>query len=165
LKQPNTIMVSVAFNPLDSDILAAGDQSEGIGVLDVRNGKLLRVLRWGSAHVVAFSPDGQTLVSAGFGGFGLGAPAPALVSWDFRTGAPLWSTGGLVYSIAFSPDGRVLAATGLTALQLWDSTQHKLLGTFDISAAAVFHPRQRMLATTFWDSIRLWKLRIDSASH
>jgi uncharacterized caspase-like protein len=172
LKHPY-IVVSVAFNPLDGWILAAGDYRQSVRVWDVLNGNSLRVLRsnppsYGEA--VAFSPDGKTLVS--------GHASGALISWDFRTGAMLWKTqfaGSGVDSIAFSPDGQLLAAEGRSKLRVWDAAQHELLGTFDISdqsysvsyeaAVVAFHPHQHLLATTIaGDSIQLWSFRIDRAS-
>jgi WD40 repeat protein len=65
---------------------------------------------------VAFSPDGQTLLTGGWDG--------AARFWDGATGKPLdppLTHGGTVNSVAFLPDGRsVLTASEDGAARLWD---------------------------------------------
>ncbi|MEN1975479.1 nSTAND1 domain-containing NTPase [Cellulomonas sp. P4] len=74
----------------------------------------------GAVYVVAFSPDGGTLVAAVLSGSvrlldvrDLAAPRPL--------GDPVTGPAGYVYSAAYSPDGRTVAATGNDGtVWLWD---------------------------------------------
>ena len=70
-----------------------------------------------SVSSVAFSPDGQRLVS--------GSSDNTLWLWDAQTGAPIGQPlaghGYKVYSVAFSPDGqRIISGSNDQMLRLWD---------------------------------------------
>jgi WD40 repeat protein len=67
-------------------------------------------------NAVAFSPDGQMLVST---------ELAAVRRWDLRGGtpremAPLKGEGSLTLCVAFAPAGRMLACGDETHVQLWD---------------------------------------------
>jgi WD40 repeat protein len=141
---------SVAFSP-DGSLLATGgplprrtifdapsgnEQPEGwIKILDARSGDELRAFtgRLGSINSLAFSPDGQTLVSGGraFGNDSAGE----IKFWDVRSGQELSSlTTTVINAVAFSPDGRHLVSGGYcdydkvqsrctgSALKLWEES-------------------------------------------
>jgi WD40 repeat protein/murein DD-endopeptidase MepM/ murein hydrolase activator NlpD len=175
LKHPG-IVVSVAFSPTKPDILAAGDYQQSVRVWNFRTSTRLRVLyanppSYGEA--VAFSPDGQTLAT--------GHASGALVLWDTTTWKmrrivrPGGDTRDGISSVAFSPDGQILAsASGRQTVSFWDAVQGTPLGKFDISdgseynnydgAAAVFSPRQHLLATTIsGDLIQIMKVIVKRA--
>ncbi len=173
LKHPY-IVVSVAFNPQNSAILAAGDYKQSVRVWNLTTGSQPRVLystppSYGEA--VAFSPDGKTLATGHANGdlitWGAGTWAK---SHTMRYQKPGDGTG--IDSVAFSPDGKLLAAaSGEEVLRFWDPDRGTILGTFDISdhsastnynsAVVAFNPRRHLLATTIsGDFIQIWKLTV-----
>src|SRR5262245_45082616 len=91
-----------------------------VGVLDAPSGKWLMMMK---AHtdevtVVASSPDGKLMASAGKDGL--------LCVWDLATGRQLHAMKGQADSVAFSPDGKHLAAGGADkAVRLLDISTGK----------------------------------------
>src|SRR5262249_33888441 len=109
------------------------------------------------AQAVAFSPNGQILVTAG------GNSAPRL--WDVAThrqiGTLPTGTGGhhFVAALAFSPNGKILATAG-NSVRLWDVTTHRQMGAplpvaTDSFYSVAFNPSGKILATA-GNSVRLW---------
>ncbi len=91
---------------------------------------------WDGATSVAFSPDGQTLASAGSSGL-FGQYTDTIRLWDAKTGV-LKSVfvGDGAESIVFSPNGQILATRRERSIQLWDvntATRIATLETYIIS--------------------------------
>jgi WD40 repeat protein len=143
-----------AFRSLD-DI-----QSRGV-LLDNLQAKppLLQYLFGHEASVasIAFSPDGQKLISGG----------NPIILWDVNTRQPigqlLTEHKSYVQSVAFSPDGKTLASGGDdNTIILWDSATQQpigkpLTGHNDRIYSLVFSPDGKVLASGSWDdSIILW---------
>ena len=125
---------SVAFSR--NGTLASGSQGGTIHLWDATTGQHLRVLTpldvFGNAEIVnsiAFSPDGNTLASAGKSFL-----SGIIHLWDATTGQhrkkiePWGMNAGGLWSVAFSPDGSTLAGASQTLpgmrhgeLYLWDA--------------------------------------------
>jgi WD40 repeat protein/tRNA A-37 threonylcarbamoyl transferase component Bud32 len=87
---------------------------------------------WDSPHgmvvALAFSPDGKTLASSGWG---LAVDVRDVASG--RTVRSLTGHSGSVLALAFSPDGETLASGGLDgAVKLWDARTGRERETLDI---------------------------------
>jgi WD40 repeat protein len=122
----------------------------------------------GAVTSIAFSPDAQTLASAGEDG--------AVVMWDVAEHRPrrelVGEAGEPVNSVVFSPDGETLA-TGADRVNLWDVASGARLGslqsgTRDFVAVVAFSPDGQTLA---WGSysiaptdhlLVLWPATIDA---
>jgi WD40 repeat protein len=105
----------LAFSP-DSKRLACATDEE-VRVLDLVTGQRLFALKGhrGTSLMVAFSPDGKRLVTAG----------ADLKLWDAGTGQELLTLAAFPFSsaIAFSPDGHRIASAGEDGtVMLWDAT-------------------------------------------
>lgn len=96
---------SVAFSPT-TDVLASAASGE-VFIWEAPTGKRIAKLETGGKYdKVAFSPDGKTLVSAGFG--------IAIEIWDLSTvskQAALDDQGAIKLALAFAPDGSIIIAS------------------------------------------------------
>ena len=115
LKRTIDVEESVASLALSRDGLLATAGGSRIVLWEFDTGKKRRVLTGVKPLTLAFSPDGQTLVS--------GHGNHVVVLWDVATGMRLQTLRGHtdeVRGVAFSPDGSTLASSGTDGiLRLW----------------------------------------------
>lgn len=112
----------------------------------------------GQVDAVVFSPDSNTVVSAGTDG--------TIRFWsalNHRQLGPPIRTGSTVFSVAYSPDGRIIASgQDDHSIRLWDTTTHReigapLLGHSGAVIHVAFSRDGRLLASAGDDgTIRLW---------
>jgi WD40 repeat protein len=162
---------ALAFSP-DGKTLATGHGPVGavgwVKLWDVATGKVKATLEGHTSIVltVAFSPDGDTLASAGQDG--------AVKLWDVTTGkekATLRGQGGWVLAVVFAPDGKTLAwGEQGGAIRLWDLStgrvQVTLRGHEDAVRSLAFSPDGKTLASGggHWSredrpgEVKLWDL-------
>lgn len=101
----------------------------------------------GGISALAFSPDGRTLVAAGYD--------TNLRAWSTRDGELLRLMDELplaTFAVAFSPDGNYLATAGADRIvYLWDTKTWKIARKFsgqpEMISALAFSPDSRMLLT------------------
>jgi Tol biopolymer transport system component len=151
-----TYMESLAFSP-DGKILAVGDEYYGaVRLWRTSDGRLLRTLQGeGRVSTMAFSPDGQTLVTGSFNG--------ATRFWRVSDGTLLRTLESyMVERLAFSPDGRILAGISEGGdVYLWQASDGTLFRTLDTIGALslAFSPDGEMMAVgTGIGKVSLWRV-------
>jgi roadblock/LC7 domain-containing protein len=163
---------AIAFSP-DGKILAAGD-SLSLQLLDASTGAASKVLVdvKGSTQSAAttatrslvFSPDGQTLASAG--------PANVVTLWTVSSGqqaATLTGTATQINSVAFSPDGEYLAGGGQDDITVWElpaatsprtlvheSNQHSAFNSVGFSADGKYLAGTSIMGLDLW-AVSSWQ--------
>ncbi|MCI0464171.1 MAG: WD40 repeat domain-containing protein [Gemmataceae bacterium] len=131
-----------------------------VGALQ-RYGKIERLRQGGSVLVLALSPDGKILASAGSQG--------TVCLWEFPSGNELRTLSGhegAVYALAFAPDGKTLVSGGADkSIRFWDlanGQQTYRLRTIGVLRALAFSPDGSLLAGAgefHVRSLRLWDVR------
>jgi WD40 repeat protein/serine/threonine protein kinase len=101
---------------------------------------------------IAFSPDGQTLVTA--------AEDNSVRLWDVASWRQVKLLVPWPQSVAFAPDGKILAIAGGSTVKLWDIAARCERAVFPHStvvAALAFSPNGKLLATGSLDNnVRVW---------
>lgn len=153
---------AVAYSP-DGRILASNSRETDradhkIVLRDVETGNVIRTLRDDrlAATILAFSPDGKWLASAG---------ATRLLLWDTATWKPVHSIAGYkkaVQSIAFSPDSKTIAgASADDLIRLWRVSDGKMIREWTLAQEGVnsiaWSPSGKTIASAGADkSVKLW---------
>jgi WD40 repeat protein len=148
---------TLAFHPKDS-LLASGSGDKRILVNRYnKRTKPIEIKEHNGVHAVAFDPEGEHLVAAGFAG--------GLRLWHVRSGDWRRSFKGHtsdVYAATFSPDGKLLASGSADqTIRLWDVSTAKTLRTLtghtDWVLSLTFNPEGTLLRSAGRDgSLRTW---------
>jgi WD40 repeat protein/serine/threonine protein kinase/DNA-binding XRE family transcriptional regulator len=163
---------SLAFSP-DGMRIATGTDEAGPGkagsgqvrgiIWDVVNGNSLITISdlprriWG----IHFSPDGEQIAFAGFGGF--------LSIRDAGNGEELFSLAGhssTIISVAYSPDGSILVSAGVEPPKIWDIESRQVLfslpGHSGYVSSVAFNSDGTRLATAGQDrTVRIYTTDLD----
>jgi WD40 repeat protein/energy-coupling factor transporter ATP-binding protein EcfA2 len=163
----NDYIWSLAFDPVDQNILASGSADGSIIVWDLATGKMIHRIKAHDGEVlsIAFSPDGRFLASGGT-----------------DSSVKLWNTANeqsvfegkhrnWVLGVAFSPDGKYLASgSSDDKVVLWqiEGERVKYLKTLaehnDNVNALAFSPDSKTLASGSRDgTVILWDVEGGSA--
>ncbi|MYB64132.1 PQQ-binding-like beta-propeller repeat protein, partial [Candidatus Poribacteria bacterium] len=163
------VVLSVAFSPDGRTIASASGpnyESDWYGkdptvrLWDTESGIQKQILfgdRTATYHV-AYSPDGQVLVSCG--------SDKKAIFWDTATGNPLWTIAGKartdgdidlngegVGRVLFSPDGMMVSSGEKSETSVWDTSSRQLIATFSSTSnktsASAFSPDGKTIATLY----------------
>ena len=146
------------FGP-NADLVATVDRSANATVLNFSEGKEFQIPTGQTQYSVKFSPDGKTLVTAGYGTKAyLWSTATGELVREFDLGPRI---GGL--TPAFSPDGKILAVGNRNSTTgLFDVTSGKLLHTLEETSShdLRFDPSGETLAVVYVSGqLILWDVR------
>jgi WD40 repeat protein len=151
-----------------------GHVSEGVGLPSLRTPRsqgwiLHRLILTGHAGIVrsvAFSPDGQLIVS--------GSDDTTVRMWDATMGAErhtLHGHAGIVRSVAFSPDGQlIVSGSDDTTVRMWDATmgaeRHTLHGHEGRVWSVAFSPNGQLIVSGSDDTtVRVWDATTGAERH
>jgi WD40 repeat protein len=131
---PAAYATALALSP-DGTMLAWGDYQNGLSLLDVTKGEVLRQLTPAASapldlrslafiRSLAFSPDGKTLA------FADGTSKVHVVAWDLENNKVRWKRetkpdATAVNKISFSPDSRWIAGGADARIHVWDALTGK----------------------------------------
>jgi len=148
---------TLALSPDDARLAMAGPH-RNVEMIDTATGALVRELPTSNAvWSVAFSPDGEHLLAAGW--------TDVALEWDLRSGAAPREIKGAernFWSAVFSPDGsRIATGSSDQTVRLWDAAtlapEAVLRGHGSEVWCVAFRPDGKMMATGSKDQeVMLW---------
>jgi WD40 repeat protein/beta-lactamase regulating signal transducer with metallopeptidase domain len=159
-------VASVAFSPDGKYIASSGYDSLAV-IREFPSGKVVAVLPLDGTGRLAFSPDGNMLVTA--------TESKTIKLWNAKTGAEIARLDGELlrwYCVGFSTDGKLVAAgggefnqeNGPTGVTIWDTTTLKQVGKIQGHKGGpvvglTFSPDGKTLVTGGEDAAaRLWQI-------
>jgi WD40 repeat protein len=163
-------VMALGFRP-EGDLLLTAESEVG-GVIrqwDLHTGRQVGpALKAGPVKDLAWSPDGKTFLTGGWGFYGIRAGVPlGARRWDAATGEPLepfLKHAGDVWAVSYSPGGRtILTGSGDRTARLWDAATGEprgepLVHPFEVFAA-VFSPDGTRIVTGGRDGlVRVWEV-------
>lgn len=161
-KHKSSIVFGAAISPDEKRIAFTTIYThQGICICNIESGEIINTLK-GHTHAVnsvAFSPDGQEIVSGG--------DDKTIICWNTKDGSVIWQNTGLngsVCSLAYSHDGRYIVASE------WDIDEQIVVyearsGTkivvlqdgIEAANCAVFSPDdQRIVSAGTSGTVRIW---------
>jgi len=157
----------IAFSPDGrhlASVASVDRQLESVIIWDLTTRHIVRTLHHRSIVVaLAYSPDGQTLVTGGGYWMNPSGSDLSIHVWDVKRGHEIRILSGhtdVVTSLVFSPDGRILASgSNDNTIRLWDTKTGAqtatLNGTRRINKL-VFSPDGHWLAAAEDSTVRIW---------
>jgi WD40 repeat protein len=169
----------------DGQIVATAAQDDTVKLWRVDDGSLIRTLTGHLGHVnsVAFTPDGQYLVSGGEFVFGCGGGGESVAAVEGCGNVKLWRVSdgafigdfsapqsNLVYSVAISTDGTLLAAGYQVGwINIWRISDRQLMQTLvgdpgtptsipQVFSVAFSPDRQLLAAGTGSNTVRIFRV-------
>lgn len=138
--------------------IASASEDGMIKVWSFQPGQAVRVLHnftehQGQISAIAFSPDGQTLVSSSID--------KTIKIWDLRTNKLRHTLPASASDVAISPDGTTLASTNLRNITLWNLSDGKpinnLPGHTGLVNSLVFNLDGKLISGSRDSTIRIWQ--------
>lgn len=162
-KSKGNKIVNLAYDQVGK-YMAASTLDLQIKIWDLEQNKVIRTVM--GLWPVAFSPNGEDLVSMGMG--------INLTVWNPMTGKSRYNLdteGELIQNISFSVDGKKISGAGfLGVIKVWDLESHKLIQKLVGHVGGVygtsFSPDGKFLASAGMDqTVRVWDLETGKEVH
>ncbi|HEY9853934.1 MAG TPA: WD40 repeat domain-containing protein [Leptolyngbyaceae cyanobacterium] len=166
--------LDVTKNPAHTDVLLASGSRGEIRLWDIKNGRLISTLSeypWmenrqvDEINSLAFSPDGQTLISGGVDS--------TIKIW--HVGAKdiidiLEDRKGVVRCVAFSPTGQTFATGGDDRkINLWNRLKREAFSSLSwgdsVPHSLAFNYNGKLLASGSYRKIKVWRMDDGKESH
>lgn len=148
----------------DGQIIAVAPADGPIDLFDVRTGEQQQQMvgHINGVTLLAFSPDGKMLISAGRDN--------ALRAWDLGTGKAIASMTGAGFAVCLGcpADGKSIITAGQDrVLRTWDTGTWKLAGEHELGdvQAMALSPDGARLATLSGEELKIWDVAAARAIH